>query len=71
MEPETPQGPVLDLTFGPMPAPEVTANPVDGTFWLTWTGDNHIDIKLKDRAELRALVRAALDAAAEPEPATI
>lgn len=65
---ETTQSPVLDLTFGPMPAPEIGWNEIDGTFWMTWHGDNHIDIKLKDRDALRVLIRSALDAAAKSEP---
>lgn len=56
----------MDLTFGPMPAPEVAFDPTSEGFWLTWQADGiHIDVILRDRAELRALVRAALEAAGE------
>jgi hypothetical protein len=63
--------PCVDLTIGPCPAPEIAPNPLDGTYWLTFRADNtRVDVTLADRDALRALVRAALDAAAEPEPAT-
>jgi hypothetical protein len=61
--------PCVDLTIGPCPAPEVALNPVDGTYWLTFRADDvRVDVTLKDRDELRALIRSALAAAAASEP---
>ena len=58
--------PYLSMTFGPMPAPEVAFDPLSKGFWLTWRSENAtLDLILRDRDELRALVRAALEAAGE------
>lgn len=57
------ESPTVDLTFGPLPAPEVAYNPLDGTFWLTWlSGNMRIDVALKDREALRALARSCIAA---------
>jgi hypothetical protein len=62
---------MTDLTIGPMPAPEIKYNEISGEFWLTWIwGSIRIDVALKDRDELRAMVRSALEAAAESERET-
>jgi hypothetical protein len=59
--------PTVDLTFGPLPAPEVAYNGLDGSFWLSWIWENiRIDVSLKDRAALRALTRSCI-AASEAE----
>ena len=58
--------PLVELTFGPMPAPEVAFDPISKEFWMTWRGPNtRIDVTLTNADELRALVQAALAAAAE------
>jgi len=58
--------PLVELTFGPMPAPEVAFDPISKEFWMTWRGPNtRIDVTLTNADELRALVLAALAAAAE------
>ena len=60
--------PLVELTFGPMPAPEVAFDPISKEFWMTWRGPNtRIDVTLTSRDELRALVLAALAAAAESD----
>lgn len=59
--------PMFDMTLGPMPAPEVAYNPLNGTFWLSWIRENtRIDVCLKDRAALRELTRSCI-AASEAE----
>jgi hypothetical protein len=59
---------LLDLTVGPMSAPEVAWNPISGEYWISWTDAGaRIDVKLADREQLRSLVRAALAAAAEQD----
>jgi hypothetical protein len=59
--------PSVDLTFGPLPSPEVAYNPLDHSFWLTWLWENiRIDVSLKDRAALRELTRSCI-AASEAE----
>jgi hypothetical protein len=61
------ESPTVDLTFGPLPSPEVAFNPLDKTFWLTWISENiRIDVALKDRAALRELTRSCI-AASEAE----
>jgi hypothetical protein len=63
--------PLVDLTFGPVPAPQVARDLISGGFWLSWRRENtRIDVQLKDRDELRALIRNALEAGAVSEPAT-
>jgi hypothetical protein len=58
--------PLVDLTFGPLPAPEVAHNEIDGGFWLSWrTGNVSIDIHLEDREALCALIRNCLEARGE------
>jgi hypothetical protein len=48
-----------------MLAPEVDYDPITGEFWLTWRApDTRIDVTLRNREELRAMVCAALEAAA-------
>jgi hypothetical protein len=60
--------PLLDLTVGPMPAPEVAWNPISGEFWISWINHgSRIDVALADREELRILIRRALEAAAEQD----
>jgi hypothetical protein len=60
--------PLLDLTVGPMPAPEVAWNPIDSSFWISWIDHgSRIDVALADREELRILIRRALEAAAEQD----
>ena len=62
--------PLLELTIGGMPAPEVAFDPISREFWMTWRwAGMRIDVTLRDREELRDLIRAALAAAAESEPA--
>jgi hypothetical protein len=59
---------LLDLTVGPMSAPEVAWNPISGEYWISWTDAGaRIDVKLADREQLRSLVRAALEAVGEQE----
>ena len=56
----------MDLTIGPLRAPEVAYDQTTGGFWLTWTsGRTSLDIVIADVAQLRALVRACLEAAPE------
>ena len=63
--------PLVDLTFGPVAAPEVARDLISGGFWLSWRRENtRIDVQLKDRDELRAMIRSALEAGAVSEPAT-
>ncbi len=58
----------MDLTMGPLPAPQVHFNPISEEFWVSWVeGGTHIDVKLANREELRVLIRNALEAAAESE----
>ena len=60
--------PILDLTFGPMRAPEVTYDPVTKEVWLSWRSPRaSIDVKLMGRSELRTLIRSALEAAGDSE----
>ena len=60
--------PLVELTIAGMPAPEVAFNPIEGDFWMTWRWRGmRIDVRLRDREELRDLIRAALAAAAESE----
>jgi hypothetical protein len=68
---ETPQGPMTDLTIGPMPAPEIKYNEIDGSFWMSWNyGSTRVDVHLKDRDALRDMIRAAIEAADESERET-
>lgn len=61
--------PLVDLTIGPMPAPEVDFDPISKEFWVSWSwAGTRIDVHLRDREELRAMIRSALAAAAESEP---
>jgi hypothetical protein len=56
----------MDLTFGPLPAPDVSYNPISKEFWLTWTAEReHVDVVLTNRDELCALIRKLLEARAE------
>jgi hypothetical protein len=60
--------PLMDLTMGPLPAPQIHWNPIGEEFWLTWaTEGSRIDVKLADREELRTLIRRALEAASEQD----
>ena len=60
--------PLLELTLGPMSAPEVSYNPIKGEFWLSWRGPNtSVDVTLANRDELRALIHAAFEAAEEQD----
>ena len=57
------ESPCLDLTFGPMRAPEVVFDPITGEFWLMWkTKSAQIDVQLAGRDELRAMIRSCLEA---------
>ena len=60
--------PLVDLTIGGMPAPRITHDSITGGFWMSWDqAGTRIDVTLRDRDALRDLIRAALEAAAEPE----
>lgn len=60
--------PLLDLTIGPMSAPEVAWNAISGEYWISWKAPGtRIDVKLTDREQVRSLVRAALAAVEEED----
>ena len=56
--------PLVEVTVGSMPCPEVEYNAASGEFWLTWrSGNIRVDVTIKDRDELRELTRACIEAA--------
>jgi len=56
--------PLVEVTVGSMPCPEVEYNEASGEFWLTWrSGNTRLDVTLRDRTELRGLIRACIEAA--------
>ena len=59
---------LLDLTVGPMTAPEVAYNPISGEYWISWTDPGaRIDVRLANREQVRSLVRASLAAVEEQD----
>jgi hypothetical protein len=63
--------PFLDVTYGPLDAPEIAWNPITSAFWMTWRlPSGRIDLKLRDKGALRAMIRSAFEAVVESERQT-